>query len=311
MPFFSIVTPLYNKEQQIAKTIESALAQTCTDFEFIIIDDGSTDNSGNVVKSFNDPRIVYYKTKNRKVSAARNTGIEMAQGEMIAFLDADDYWEPNHLEAMQALYKKHPEAGLLASRYIIRIGSGKIIHPVFLDVPENYSGIVDDPFRASLINRLTVTSAVAVPKKVFSVTGMFDVNVTHPEDTEMWIKIMLKYPVAVTNVVTMEYNFDLPESWSRKKMHARKLMDFTQFQASEATNKSLKAYVDIYRIEYALKFRIEGDIQNSVKLYSAAAPENISIKTKLLFTMPPFLLRKLLQLKHWMHKKGISFSVYN
>jgi glycosyltransferase involved in cell wall biosynthesis len=311
MPFFSIVTPLYNKQELIACTIESALAQTFTDFELIIIDDGSTDNSAEVVKGFTDPRIVYHKTENRKVSAARNTGIEMAKGEVIAFLDADDHWEPNHLERLQSLYNDHPSAGLLASRYIIKIGNGKIINPVFLNLPTDYKGIVPDPFETSLINRLTVTSAVAVPKHVFEVTGMFDVNVTHPEDTEMWIKIMLKFPTVVTDTVTMVYNFDLPESWSRKKMKGRKLMDFTQFLKEEAVNKSLKSYIDIYRIEYALKFRIEGDIEKSQELYNTAAPENISSKTKFLFLLPPLVLRIMLRFKHWLHKKGVALSAYN
>jgi len=311
MAFFSIVTPLYNKQELIASTIESALAQTFTNFELIIIDDGSTDGSAEVVKSFTDIRLIYRKTENRKVSAARNTGIEMAKGEVIAFLDADDHWEPDHLEKLYGLYKDYPAAGMLASRYIIKIGNGKVINPVFLNVQTGYKGIVNDPFEASLINRLTVTSAVAVPKHVFAVTGMFDVNVTHPEDTELWIKIMLKFPTVVTDAITMLYNFDLPESWSRKKMEGRKLMDFSQFLDQEAVNKSLKAYIDIYRIEYALKFRIEGDIERSKELYYTATPENISSKTKFLFLLPPLVLRKLLRFKHWLHKKGVALSAYN
>lgn len=311
MPFFSVVTPLYNKQDLIGPTIESALAQTFTDFELIIINDGSTDSSEDVVKSFTDKRIVYHKTENRKVSAARNTGIEMAKGEVIAFLDADDHWEPNHLLALYDLNRKYPNAGLLASRYIIKIGNGKVVNPVFLNIPVNFRGIVANPFEASLVNRLTVTSAVAVPRHVFTVTGMFDENVTHPEDTELWIKIALKFPVAITDTVTMHYNFNLPDSWSRKKMQGRKLMDFNQFLAEEKQNKSLKAYIDIYRLEYALKFRIEGNIKKTMELYKAVSPSNIPAKTKLLFVLPPFTLRLMLNIKHWLHKNGISFSVYN
>jgi glycosyltransferase involved in cell wall biosynthesis len=311
MPFFSIVTPLYNKQNLIGPTIEGALAQTFTDFELIIINDGSTDDSEEAVKSFTDSRIVYRKTENRKVSAARNTGIEMAKGEIIAFLDADDHWKPNHLQKLFDLYNNFPEAGLLASRYIIKIGNGKIVTPLFLNVPDDHRGIVPDPFEASLAYRLALTSAVAVPKHVFDITGMFNVNVTHPEDTELWIKIALKFPVAVTDTVTMQYNFDLPNSWSRKKMQGRKIMDFNQFLKEEAVNKSLKAYIDLYRVEYALKFRVEGDLYNSKLLLNATAPQNIPPKSKLLLKLPPFLLRAMLKIKHWLHKKGFFLSVYS
>jgi len=311
MPFFSVVTPLYNKEGYIAATLQSALAQNFSDFEIIVIDDGSTDNGAAIVKAIADSRIRYHKTENRGVSSARNTGIAIANGEIIAFLDADDFWEPNHLQAIFDLYKEYPDAGMLCSRYSIRIGSNKIINPVFLGVQDDYTGIVEDHFGASLINRLAVTSAVSVPKWVFNTTGLFNENVTHPEDTDLWIRIGIAFPVALTAVTTMIYNFDLPQSWSRKKMSARKIMDFSQFLKEEAIDASLKAFVDLYRIEYALKYRIEGDLQNSQKLYNAAAPQNIHLKSKVLFATPPFILRTMLRLKHWLHKKGISFTVYN
>lgn len=311
MPVFSVIVPLYNKEQYIKDTLLSALAQTFTDFEIMVIDDGSTDNSSAVVQEINDNRIVYYKTKNSGVSSARNTGIERATGDIIAFLDADDHWEPNHLETLYRLYKENPQAGMLCSRYVIKIGGGVITKPVYQGIEDNYSGIVNDAFYSSLINRVAVTSCVAIPKYVFEKTGLFNTATTHPEDTELWIKITIAYPVAITDSYTMVYNFDLPQSWSRASMKSRKIMDFNQFKNDEKTNKSLKAFVDMYRIEYALKYRIEGDIENSNLLYKDADSRNIAFKTRLLFATPPFVLRNMLDLKHWLHSKGIAFSVYN
>lgn len=311
MPLFSVIIPLYNKEALIGRTLTSALAQSYTDFEVIIINDGSTDNSKATVLSYNDKRIKYFETENKGVSPARNLGIEKASGKIIAFLDADDYWTKNHLEVLYKLSLDFPAAGMLASRYNIKIGQKKVINPVFVGIDENYRGIVSNPFKASLINRLTVTSAVAVHKHVFDKTGAFNINVTHPEDTELWTKIMLEFPVAISNVVTMEYNFDLPDSWSRKKMKHRKIMDFNQFASYEVHNKSLKAYMDLYRLEYALKFRTEGDLENSAKLYKAVSASNIKPVTKFLMMLPPVVLRNLLFVKHWLHRKGISFSVYH
>lgn len=311
MPVFSVITPLYNKQDLIAETLQTALNQTFTDFEIIIVDDGSTDGSAAVVHQFTDPRIVYIKTENRGVSPARNTGIKAAKGSIIAFLDADDLWAPNHLQAIYDLHTQHPEAGMLCSRYIIRIGKGKILNPYFIGVPEDYSGIVQNHFGASIINRLAVTSAVAVKADALEISGLFDENVTHPEDTDLWIRIGIHFPVAITAVTTMIYNFDLPQSWSRKKMKARKIMDFNKYLSYEAVNPGLKQFIDVYRIEYALKYRIEGDMENSRKLYKAADAQNIRFKTRLLFAIPSFVLRNMLVLKHWLHKKGISFSVYS
>ncbi len=94
MPLISVVIPLYNKEPYIKRAIDSILAQKIQDYEIIVIDDGSTDKSAEVVKSFPDPRIRLIQQENAGVSAARNRGIEEAKAELIAFLDADDEWTP-------------------------------------------------------------------------------------------------------------------------------------------------------------------------------------------------------------------------
>src|SRR5262245_2597869 len=104
MPFFSVIIPLYNKENYIRNTLKCVLEQSFTDFEIIIVNDGSTDNGLKVVKEFTDSRIVIEEQTNKGVSAARNLGIEKAAGTMIALLDADDYWFPNHLEVLHALH---------------------------------------------------------------------------------------------------------------------------------------------------------------------------------------------------------------
>jgi glycosyltransferase involved in cell wall biosynthesis len=311
MPLFSVVIPLYNKESFIAKTLGSALAQTFTDFEIIVVNDGSKDKGGAIVQTFKDVRIHYINTENRGVSAARNTGIKAAKGELIAFLDADDFWQPNHLEALYDLYENYPQAEMYCSRYVTRIGNGVLQKPVFIGIPEDYTGIVADPFSASVINRIAQTSAVCVPKNILKALGGFNENVTNMEDTELWIKLMLSVPVCITNTVTAIYNSDVPQSLTKLSLSRQRLMDFNQFKNEENTNKSLKAFVDIYRIEYALKYRIAGDIAHSKSLYSDIDGKNVAFKTKLLFSLPPLILRSMLRLKHWLQGKGIVVSVYN
>ena len=105
----SIITPLYNGEAFVAQTIDSVLAQTYTNWEMIIINDGSKDNSENIVRTYCDldPRIKLFNQPNGGSAAARNNGIRRAEGRYIALLDADDLWEPFFLESQLALMREH------------------------------------------------------------------------------------------------------------------------------------------------------------------------------------------------------------
>lgn len=311
MPVFSVIIALYNKEEYIKDTLNSILNQSFSDFEVIVVDDGSTDRGAALVKGFTDKRITYHKIKNSGVSVTRNTAIELSKGKLLAFIDADDHWEPQHLQVLYELHIQNPEAGLLASRYAIKISERKTLYPSFKGIDDNYSGIVDNYFRSSLTYRIAWTSAVAVPREVLKITGLFNTELTRTEDTELWLRIALQFPVAISNKCTARYNFDLPESLSKTKFRQNTTLNYSNFALQEANNPNLKAFLDIYRIEHALKLRIEGDLLKASELYNAVAPENIKIKTKILFSMPPSILRNLLQLKHWLVKKGIVFSIYN
>jgi glycosyltransferase involved in cell wall biosynthesis len=125
--FFSIVIPLYNKEEYVSKTIESVLEQTFQNFEVLIVDDGSTDNSVAVVEQYTDDRIRIIRQKNQGVSAARNTGIKEAKYKLITLLDADDWWDKSFLEEMISLINKYPEVSIYSSQNAIVIN--EIIHP--------------------------------------------------------------------------------------------------------------------------------------------------------------------------------------
>lgn len=105
MPKISVVIPLYNKAFSIEKTLKTVLQQTFSDFEIVIINDGSTDNSAEIVESIKDCRVQLYHQENQGAAAARNFGIEKSNGNLIAFLDADDFWNPNHLEELYKLYE--------------------------------------------------------------------------------------------------------------------------------------------------------------------------------------------------------------
>ncbi|TNF06006.1 MAG: glycosyltransferase family 2 protein, partial [Deltaproteobacteria bacterium] len=113
MPFFSIILPTYNRAHFLPKAIESVLAQTFEDWELVIVDDGSIDNTKEVVDSYRDPRIVYFYQLNQERSVARNNGISQAKGDYICFLDSDDYYLPGKLKNLSEQIKFYDKAVLL------------------------------------------------------------------------------------------------------------------------------------------------------------------------------------------------------
>lgn len=115
MPKFSVIIPLYNKAAYIRNTLNTVLVQEFMDFEIIIVNDGSTDNSDQIVKSISDARIHYFYQENQGASQARNKAIELATGEYLALLDADDIWDSHHLKTINQLIMEHPRQKVFAT----------------------------------------------------------------------------------------------------------------------------------------------------------------------------------------------------
>ncbi|MDK2772330.1 MAG: glycosyltransferase family 2 protein [Flavobacterium sp.] len=310
MPKISVVIPLYNKGFVVSKTLESVINQTFIDFEIIIVNDGSTDDSVAIVEHFKDERILLFHQENKGAAAARNLGIEKARGELIAFLDADDIWEANHLEELFQLYTDFPSCGMYCSRYTMKISNNKTIAIDYLpELINDFRGIVIDYFKASLHYRIGLTSAVSIPKSILNKYN-FNTDVSSGQDLELFTKIAIHFPVAITNKMTMQYDFSSNNHLSKTPITKKKLLDLNQFRLDEEKNKSLKEFLDLYRVEYAVNFRVFGDIKTSDR-YLQNVTSVIPWKTKILLKTPPLVLRVLLKLKHWLRSKGIDFSIYH
>ncbi|TPE42516.1 glycosyltransferase family 2 protein [Pontibacter mangrovi] len=208
---FSIIIPLYNKEASIGATLRTVLGQTFPHFEVLVVNDGSTDSSLSVVASFSDPRIRVLSKPNGGVSHARNYGIERAQHEYIAFLDADDLWEPNYLEEMNRLIQKYPDCGMYSCAYKC-IKQDKVL----IERPNIPEGKLDDYFKAILINsKISWTSATVIRKEAFEKAGMFPVGMVSGEDSYMWCKTAIHYPVAFSNKILATYNLSMSQTHFR------------------------------------------------------------------------------------------------
>jgi glycosyltransferase involved in cell wall biosynthesis len=198
VPAVSVVIPLYNKGPYIARALNSVLAQTFQDFEVIVVDDGSTDDGAEVVRSFEDPRIRLIQQENRGVSAARNRGIEVARAELIAFLDADDEWLAGHLKILVRLRAKYPEAGAYGTAYLIARRNLRIKVANFCAIPEEpWEGLLPSYFKAATLGAPPISaSTVAIPQYILKEMGGFTTEEWMGEDVDLWGRIALKYPIA-------------------------------------------------------------------------------------------------------------------
>ncbi len=198
MPVISVVIPLYNKAPHISRALDSVLAQTVQDFEIVVVDDGSTDNGGQVVASYTDSRIRLIRQENQGVSAARNRGIKEAQSDFLAFLDADDEWSPDHLETLIRLRNRFPEAGAFSTAYF-HVQPGRDAFPAKIyGIPDSpWEGLFPDYFLSASMGEPPVcSSAVAIPRSVFETVGLFKVGEKMGEDLDMWGRIALRFRIA-------------------------------------------------------------------------------------------------------------------
>ena len=206
---FSVIIPLYNKAPYVKKALETVCAQTYRDYEIIVINDGSTDNSAvladEYLKATDGIDYQIISQQNAGVSAARNAGVALSHGDYIAFLDADDWWEPTYLERMAQLIEDYPEAGLYACNYV-SYKPGKT--RVALNIPTGY---INYPKAYYESNAMPIwTGAAMIQRKVFEEMGGFPLGIKLGEDFLLWSKIAMQYKVAFLNEALAWYNNDVP-----------------------------------------------------------------------------------------------------
>jgi len=229
----SVVIPLYNKEQSVVATIQSVLAQTYTDYEIVVVDDGCTDASVSVVQTQmqNTDKIRLIRQKNAGVSAARNTGIRNAQGEYVAFLDADDYWEPEVLNEYVRLINDFPDATLYA------LGCGTMVndvkYPCQCSVKPNYRGYLIDVWEHHPIFLSTASCCCCRTCTAIQIGG-FDIRMTHGEDYDMWWRLIFVGKLAFYNQTFVYYVQDS----ENRAMHRMPLLE-----------KYIPFYIDKYKEE--------------------------------------------------------------
>ncbi len=194
----SVIIPTYNRAGLVGLAIQSVLNQSYQNFEIIVVDDGSSDNSANIVRVINDERIKVFSQKNCGVSAARNKGIELAVSDVVAFLDSDDQWTPKFIETVLRLKDKFPQAGAYVTSYEICDIDGRIHTPDFKAIPPApWEGIVDNYFKSvALGDPIVSSSTVCVNKSTLAETGVFPLIKGLGQDQDLWARIAICFPIA-------------------------------------------------------------------------------------------------------------------
>lgn len=189
-PIISVIIPTYNRANLLNGSVGSVLVQTFKNFEIILIDDGSTDNTESIVKGFNNPKIRYIENKrNIGAAAARNVGIKIAKGKYIAFQDSDDEWLPEKLEKQIKVFESaSSNVGVVYSGYLIIKRNKKIYAPL-----KKYKKRNGNIHKELLYGNFIGTPTILVKKECFEKVGMFDENLNALEDWELAIRLSKYY----------------------------------------------------------------------------------------------------------------------
>ena len=266
MPRFSIIVPVYNKELFISKTTASILEQECADFELILVNDGSKDNSLEVMKGINDSRIKIIDKVNGGVSSARNAGINAASGEWITFFDADDIMYHDALSTYDCLIRNHPDflvfvaATDQTNKQYESTGEVKQINDY-----HKYNAISYAKSGFSLIN----TDCICINRHVFEKVGVFNENYTHGEDLDLWQRITEKYALVKIEKTVGMYVQDVSNNSSSVAEQNRKYAPVAILERprSELNTVSLKMMQGSRVFFYIFPNRVKTNFKKSVKLF--------------------------------------------
>ena len=306
--YFSVVIPLYNKEAYVAKTLNSVLNQTYQNFEVIIVNDYSNDNSLDVVKAIHDHRIkIIEHSKNKGVSASRNTGINAATHSYIAFLDADDQWDPVYLETIVNLIKEYPDESVFATHYREN-HNGKLLVPKSKLSKKNKekSFVISEFFKIN-VGRLIITqSCIVINKNVFKKVGVYDKNITNAEDIDFYIRCFSHFDLAF-NFSELSTIYIRDNSLSKKSVVNMQLPNLSKYVGKSA---NLNSFIFFYIYVFCHKIKLERKTKELKVLRSKIELDKLTLIQRLLLFSPfPFFLF-LNRLKRKFIRFGIELNTY-
>lgn len=263
----SVVVPLYNKRNYVLRCLESIQRQTMPDFEAIVVDDGSTDGGAEQARRIGDSRFRVITQDNAGPGAARNHGAAEARADIVAFLDADDEWAPDFLEAVIRLSQLYPSAGIYATGYRRIMDTGRIRETTVHSAGSSEYCLVRNYFHLALEGDFVTSSSVAIPKRVFFEAGGFLTGQNFGEDRDLWARIGLRYPIAVDRRILATYHSEA----ENRSVHLcdstppyppvviRLKQMLAAGEVDTATAADVRRYIDDRLMRYALWLLARGD----------------------------------------------------
>ncbi len=298
-PFFSIIIPLFNKENYVKDSLKSILCQSFSKFEVIIVNDGSTDASLEVVNTFKDSRIKILNQENQGVSVARNKGIKHSKGVFVAFLDADDYWYPNHLEELYETICLFPKQSIFCMNYKKEIKKGIIKDTAFsVQLAEKHT-LIKNFFTASKLDSIATPIAISINKAFLEKKGFFfDENIKSGEDIDLWIRMALNYTFIFNKKPTALYKMTVKNSLSKKRKSTDEFMKvIDKHKNYENAYKGLKQYLDLNRFSIALEYKMQKEITKYRLLRRNIKLKNLPLRRILFLFLPNTVLKWLYKIR--------------
>jgi glycosyltransferase involved in cell wall biosynthesis len=311
MPFFSVIIPLYNKENFIENTLKSVFEQTFEDYEILIVEDCSTDNSLNKVSGLITSKVRIIKhEKNKGLSASRNTGIANANSEYIAFLDADDIWKSTFLQELKLLIGTYPEAKLFGTNYEEKYSKNNIILPKNNSDRLEKHSIIPDFFAISLAQPLYCPSSFCVHKSVFETIGFYNESITYGEDVDFNIRANNKFKLAYSTNHLVSYTASSENQITKSNISEKTITDFDAYE-NDGISDYLKKFLDFKRYMMAKHYRLENNEVDFEKMKRKIDAKNLNFKQRFLLNSPKQMLNVIRSIKSFFISKGIRFTTYD
>lgn len=312
---FSVIIPLYNKAPYVAKAIQSVLAQSFTDYELVIVDDGSQDRSGEIAERLLEGHnnCCLIRQENMGVSVARNNGVAVSSGDYLCFLDADDWWEPTFLEEMSMLIVEFPDAGIYGTNYTIVNESKHKTRVAKIGVEEGFKkGYINYCKTYAITMYMPLwTGAVCIPRPIFEMMDGFAKGIKLGEDFLLWIHIALNHKVVFLNKPLANYNQDVDADHRgvgrlyQPKEHM--LWNLTDLNIIEQTNQDYKQLIDNLRtcelMPYLLDNRFYVEARRELDKVDWHRQPALVCR---IYRNPIWLLR----IRRWVLRKGSSAKRY-
>lgn len=306
---FSVVIPLYNKEAYVAKTLNSVLNQTYQNFEVIIVNDYSTDNSLDVVKAIHDHRIkIIEHNENKGLSASRNTGINSATYPYIAFLDADDFWDNTYLETICSLVKEYPDESVFATHYREHY-KNKFFIPKS-NLPQSSKGkslFVRDFFKINLGRLILTQSCIVVHKSIFEEVGYYDEDVTFAEDIDFYIRCFSDYNLAFHNQQLCTILYNDPNSITRNS-NSKKI--YPKLEEYLNGRDPQKKFINFYFYCFCQKLKGEKKFEDMKIFRKKIDLKFLNFTQRVLLLSPLLVYKPIIVFKKIVKSFGIELNTY-